>query len=76
MSMRAGVGLAQGTPEWSDENPIKTRQSMFLELFPNAKITDGHLNICPITVNIKFENCNPKVSCYECKEEYWLAEVE
>ena len=62
--------------QWSDENPIKTRQSMFLELFPNAKITDGHLNICPITVNIKFENCNPKVSCYECKEEYWLAEVE
>lgn len=62
--------------EWSDSNPVKTRQSEFLKLFPNAKIKDGHVNICPITVNTKFENCNPKVSCYECKETYWLAEVE
>ena len=62
--------------KWSDSNPVKTRQSEFLKLFPNAKMLDGHINICPITVNTKFENCNPKVSCYECKEKYWLSEVE
>lgn len=62
--------------EWSDSNPVKIRQSEFLKLFPNAKMIDGHINICPITVNTKFENCNPKLCCYECKEKYWLSEVE
>lgn len=62
--------------KWSDSNPVKTRQSEFLKLFPNVKMIGGHINICPITVNTKFENCDPKLCCYECKEKYWLTEVE
>ena len=61
--------------EWSDSNPVKTRQSMFLEMLPNAKLTDGHLPICPKFLDTKIENCPAKV-CDSCKKEYWLTEVE
>lgn len=61
--------------EWSDEHPIKTRQSEFLKMFPNAKLTDGRLNICPKLLDTKIENCPMKV-CDNCKKEYWLSEVE
>lgn len=60
--------------KWSDSNPAKTRQSMFLEMFPNAKLTDGRLNICPKLLDTKIENCPMKV-CDNCKKEYWLTEV-
>ena len=64
--------------KWSDSNPVKTRLSMFLKLFPNAKITDGHINICPKLLNTNFEPCPaPAVlNCSDCKKEYWLSEVE
>lgn len=61
--------------KWSDEHPIKTRQSEFLKLFPDAKITDGRLNICPKLLDTKIENCPTKV-CDNCKKEYWLEGAE
>lgn len=61
--------------KWSDKNPPKTRQSMFLEMFPNAKIVDGVIAICPEWVDKKIECNYQQVSCYECKEKYWLTEV-
>lgn len=62
--------------QWCTEHPAKTRQSEFLKHYPNAKIFSGCLNACPRNV---FSNmgisCN-KQPCYECKKEFWLAEVE
>lgn len=62
--------------EWAKEHPIKTRQSEFLKLFPNAQTDSGCLNACPMDV---FGNtgidCN-KQTCFECKKAFWLAEVE
>ena len=62
--------------EWAKEHPIKTRQSEFLKLFPNAQTDSGCLNACPMDV---FGNtgidCN-KRTCFECKKAFWLAEVE
>lgn len=61
---------------WDAEHPVKTRQSEFLKLFPNAQTDSGCLNACPMDV---FGNagidCN-KRTCFECKKEFWLAEVE
>ena len=61
---------------WDAEHPVKTRQSEFLKLFPNAQTDSGCLNACPMDV---FGNtgidCN-KQTCYECKNAFWLAEVE
>ena len=37
--------------EWSDQNPPRTRTSVFLEAFPNAKIdNDGIPNVCAMDV--------------------------
>lgn len=61
---------------WDAEHPVKTRQSEFLKLFPNAQTDSGCLNACPMDV---FGNtgidCN-KRTCFECKKEFWLQEVE
>ncbi len=62
--------------KWAKEHPVKTRQSEFLKLFPNAQTDSGCLNACPMDV---FGNtgidCN-KRTCFKCKKEFWLAEVE
>lgn len=62
--------------QWAAEHPIKTRQSEFLKLFPNAQTDSGCLNACPMDV---FGNtgidCN-KQTCFKCKKEFWLAEAE
>ena len=61
---------------WDAEHPVKTRQSEFLKLFPNAQTDSGCLNACTMDV---FGNtgidCN-KRTCFECKKAFWLAEVE
>ena len=64
--------------KWAKEHPIKTRQSEFLEMFPNASIVDGVLNLNPCHVDNKFspqKGCGNS-SCADCRKEYWLAEVE
>lgn len=60
--------------KWSAEHPVKTRQSEFLKMFPNASIEHGCLDICPEDVD-KNVPCYNKL-CVDCKKEYWLAEVE
>ncbi len=61
--------------KWCKEHPIKTRQSEFLKIFPNAKIdVDGALSICPQCVNKDF-SCQTEKRCSDCCKDYWLAEV-
>ena len=60
--------------KWSEEHPAKTRQSEFLKMFPNAKIEEGCLLICPIHSD-KNEKCGGG-RCVDCRKKYWLAEVE
>lgn len=59
---------------WREEHPIKTRQSEFLKMFPNAKIDNGVVVICPKNVEATLR-CGAK-DCGKCSEEYWLAEVD
>ena len=62
--------------KWAKEHPIKTRQSEFLKMFPNAIIDDnGVINICPGGCDDKIEfDCNN--SCAACRRKYWMEEVE
>ena len=60
--------------EWCEEHAIKTRQSEFLKMFPNARITFNAVDICPKGVDTSFICC-PN-GCRDCKKSYWLAEVE
>lgn len=66
---------------WSAAHPRKTRQSVFLEQWPNCMIdNDGVVGICPRNVNNKcicdlerFYDCRV---CQVCRREFWSQEVE
>lgn len=68
--------------EWSAAHPRKTRQSVFLEQWPEAKIdNDGCLGVCPYNVSAthrdKYGRCVVRgKSCYDCRREFWMQEVE
>ena len=65
--------------EWAKEHPAKTRQSVFLEQFPNAPIyTNTHnvaLDPCLVDTTLR-GHCPTGRGCDICRREFWLAEVE
>ena len=65
--------------KWSDENPIVTRQTEFLKLFPNARILHTHntevLDVCPSGLDNSF-SCEDEDLCNDCKYKYWLQVVD
>lgn len=64
--------------KWSVHHPRKTRQSVFLEQYPNAKVNaEGTVEICPCNVEKNMQNviyCN-SLSCSDCRREFWMQEV-
>lgn len=63
--------------KWAKEHPIKTRQSVFLEQWPNARVTDGVLD-CPQVVEDDYHpngGC-ASITCYDCRRDFWMQEVE
>lgn len=67
--------------KWSATHPIKTRQSVFLEQYPNARI-DSHntLYICPADIYgdavCPANRKNPCILCCDCRREFWVQEME
>lgn len=83
--------LAEGIPaedvvkeveEWSTAHPRKTRQSVFLEHYPEASIsTHGVLLVCPCPISASHRNAGGGCAtidrrCDDCRKEYWMQEVE
>lgn len=68
--------------EWSAAHPRKTRQSVFLERYPEARVTDnGDLVVCPANVSAEHRDehggCAPFYRpCEVCRREFWMQEVE
>ena len=68
--------------QWSKEHPHKTRQSVFLEQYPEARIgDDGVLQILPCSISASHRNArgncvNMRRDCYDCRREFWMQEVE
>lgn len=65
--------------EWADKHPRKTRQSVFLEQFPNAKIdSNGILSLCPSAISD--DACDrysdTYLLCNMCRRKFWTKEVE
>lgn len=85
MSEVWGVDAAQivkNTEEWSAAHPRKTRQSVFLEQWPNSEQKeDGMCGICPRYID-KTTPCPlngaqaEHKSCLDCRREFWMQEVE
>lgn len=85
MSEMWGVDAAQivkNTEEWSAAHPRKTRQSVLLEQWPEARVDkNGIPCICPaaITENQRDEDgecANHMENCNKCRREFWMQEVE
>ena len=67
--------IVAAVEQWSKEHPRKTRQSVFLEQWPNCQMgDDGVIDICPKNVN-KMHVCG-SVGCADCRREFWMQEVE
>lgn len=63
--------------EWSKEHPVKTRQSEFLKMYPNAVVmTGGVLCVRPCEVDNTIKNLCKTTNCGVCRLDYWLQEVE
>lgn len=70
------------TEKWSKEHSRKTRQSVFLEQYPQARVcTEGVLNICPALISSEYRGYDGRRSqiskgCAACCREFWLEEVD
>ena len=64
--------------QWAKEHPVKTRQSEFLKIFPNASLDDyGILLIAPCDVydEERKSDCWEN-GCDKCRHDFWLKEIE
>ena len=68
--------------EWSAAHPRKTRQSVFLEHYPETTLDEyGVLWICPSDISATHRDSdggckNPYNMCDNCRREFWMHEVE
>lgn len=68
--------------KWSAEHPLKTRQDVFLEQYPETLIDDnGAISICPMCVSAAYRDENGCLTsidyeCDDCCREFWMQEIE
>lgn len=65
--------------EWSAAHPRKTRQSVFMEQWPNAKVfVDGVLGFCPQELDSHYpcQSTDIEMRCQSCRRKFWMQEVE
>ena len=72
--------VAREVEEWAIAHPRKTRQSVFLEQWPEAELyPDGVLGLCPKKVSAAYRNgnsCAKTIACGDCCRKFWMQEVE
>ena len=73
--------IVAAVEQWSKEHPRKTRQSVFLERYPEAEIdANGVVGLCPMSISAAYRDsdggCNsPEILCIDCRREFWMQEV-
>ena len=67
---------------WSKEHPRKTRQSVFLEQYPEAEIdANGVVGLCPMSISAAYRDSDggcdcPEILSRDCRREFWMQEIE
>ena len=68
--------------QWAKAHPIKTRQSEFLKMWPDAEIGDDGLpSIAPCQLNVELlqresqKDCEDRGVCGKCRCDFWLKEI-
>ena len=85
VNMRSGFAPEQQintVKVWAEQHPRKTRQDVFLEQYPEAKIFyNGVLDLCPAVI-VKSHRANGggcidyNRNCNDCLREFWSQGVE
>ena len=78
-SQESAEEIVELVEEWSAAHPRKTRQSVFLEQYPQAGIDNtGLLILCPmrISADIRVTADCLRQECSDCRREFWMQEVE
>ena len=76
------VVVVEIVEKWSEQHPRRTRQSVFLEQWPEAYIhEDGYLDMCPFEVSAAHRDADGCCAildrqCPDCRREFWMQEVE
>ncbi len=77
--------IVAAVEKWAAEHPVKTRQSEFLKNYPYTSFPIGQdfLPLCPRSIDYRHTCPRSKTietqtecTCDECKEGYWLEEVD
>lgn len=74
--------LVDTVEKWSAAHPRKTRQSMFLEQYPEAQIdNNGAIYVCPNEVSTAYRDAyggcaRTNILCPDCRREFWMQKVE
>ncbi len=80
MSEVWGVDAAQivkSTEKWAAAHPHKTRQSVFLEQWPNCtKDATGVINLCPRYFDTGYICSGTEIDCAKCRSKFWGKVVE
>lgn len=64
--------------QWAKEHPVKTRQSEFLKMFPNANLDDYGIPLiapCDVYDEERKSGCWEN-GCDKCRHNFWLKEIE
>ena len=71
-------GMVEAAEQWAAAHPIKTRMSVFLEQWPDARIhrADGLPFVSPCYLVNKTDPECTGTSCPKCRKAFWLEEVE
>lgn len=75
------VSAVKVVEEWASVHPRKTRQSVFLEQYPNARIDrQAVIYVCPSDA-YGYKVCpkngeNVHMTCSDCRRNFWLQEVQ
>lgn len=62
----------------AEEHSVRTRQSEFLKMFPNASLdSNGSVDICPKATDLATFSCDDGAhgGCLRCRQRYWQQEV-
>ena len=74
--------LVAAVEQWSKKHPRKTRQSVFLEQYPETILDAfGVVQLCPMCVSATYRDSDgeckdPEERCIDCRREFWMQEVE
>ena len=67
--------------QWSKDHPRKTRQSVFMDQYPEVEIDEnGVVGLCPMFISDVHRDSNgecnyPEKQCRDCRREFWMKEV-